>query len=96
MLKSTIDEYEKNISILLADPNLSSKVNPKYVFDVLQSLEGLQAASHVTTQKLLTVVAKMSDDIEVDEIKVDSKIKTVKNTKQKNNKKENPLTNKNG
>ena len=35
----------------------------------------------------------MSDDIEVDEIKVDSKIKTVKNTKQKNNKKENPLIN---
>lgn len=98
LIRNNVEEYERNISILLANPELVNMVGPTIIFDVMQSVEGLHVATRTTTQKLLTLISKIPDTKSKD-ITFDTRVEKTKSvegkvdSKEKRRKSVNPLIN---
>jgi len=69
ILKITINDYEERLTDVLKRTSIIEKINANSIFDVLQSLEGLNSSQYEVSQKLLYVLSKLKIEENISEEK---------------------------
>lgn len=92
IIKISVGDYEEKLTSILKRSSLIDKISANSIFDVLQSLEGLNAAQYNVSQKILKLISKIK--IEEEKEKEDSKNSVNKSDEEKENVDNNQVENK--
>ena len=95
ILKITISDYEERLSNVLKKPSMLDRVSANSIFDVLQSIEGLNSSQYDVSQKILCVLSRLKiEEKQEKQEEQEEQEKQEKQEKQENKKEENNIKNK--